>query len=154
MRARSLAIAAAVALAACGPPKPAELPHEPGVGDLSFRLTWSGQADLDLSVAEPNGEGISFAHPTAASGGTLDVDCNALPTMMCASPTENIFWPAGHAPRGIVRVRVRLTNSRRDPLPIAFTLVERRRGRIANSDTGAIGHFGDFWQMYVLEPAR
>ena len=32
----------------------------PGTGDLSFRLTWTGSADLDLYVRSPLGEQIYF----------------------------------------------------------------------------------------------
>ncbi|MCG6156639.1 tetratricopeptide repeat protein [Rubinisphaera margarita] len=41
------------------------------IRDLELRLTWSGDADLDLIVAEPLGTTCSFANPHTASGGAL-----------------------------------------------------------------------------------
>lgn len=37
--------------------------------DLSIRLSWSGSADLDLSVEEPNGTICSFDNPYSEAGG-------------------------------------------------------------------------------------
>lgn len=72
----------------------------PGTGDISFRLTWTGTADLDLYVLSPLGERVDFIRRRAASGGALDVDCNVHGTEPCAVPMENIFWPKRAAPPG------------------------------------------------------
>lgn len=70
-------------------------------GDVSFRLTWNGPQDLDLYVKEPDGTVIYYSNrgPTS-TGGQLDVDSNAGCSGPDQSPTENIFWPEGSAPRG------------------------------------------------------
>jgi len=61
----------------------------------------NGPQDLDLYVKEPDGTTISWTNrgPTA-TGGQLDVDSNAGCSGPDQSPTENIFWPVGSAPRG------------------------------------------------------
>jgi len=69
-------------------------------GDVSFRLTWTGPQDLDLHVIEPSGERIYYSNSTSATNGQLDVDSNAGCGSESPSPTENIFWPEGSAPRG------------------------------------------------------
>lgn len=98
----------------------------PGVGDLSFRLAWEGEADLDLYVLSPLGERIDFARRVAPSGGQLDIDCNVtrpervrapeggeglVPVKVrCPHPIENVFWPEGAAPPGAYGVQVLLAD--------------------------------------------
>ncbi|TWT59425.1 hypothetical protein Pan54_01310 [Rubinisphaera italica] len=41
------------------------------IRDLQLKLTWSGDADLDLIIQEPLGTECSFAQPHTASGGSL-----------------------------------------------------------------------------------
>lgn len=80
--------------------------QRPGTGDISFRLLWTGQSDLDLYVTSPLGERVDFVRRSAPSGGTLDIDCNvksAIETNICSEPMENIFWPKGTAPEGEYR---------------------------------------------------
>jgi len=69
-------------------------------GDVSFRLTWSGTQDLDLYVMEPNGEQICWGDPQSSTQGQVDVDSDHPCSNASSSPTENIFWPEGHAPHG------------------------------------------------------
>ncbi len=102
---------------------------KPGTGDISFRLHWEGDLDLDLHVVDPldRHTGMTvFAStgtpedqlsairealaarieaernggPDAPPAGILDVDCNASPNQICVRPIENVFWPAGTAPHG------------------------------------------------------
>lgn len=78
----------------------------PGTGDISFRLLWTGESDLDLYVRSPLGDRVDFVRRVSESGGTLDVDCNvanAIETNLCSEPMENIFWPRGSAPAGEFR---------------------------------------------------
>ena len=39
--------------------------------DVIARVTWTGQADIDLAVEEPSGTVCSLANPTTSGGGTL-----------------------------------------------------------------------------------
>ena len=77
-----------------------------GTGDVQVTLRWNGSADLDLHVTDPDGAEIWFGAPSAASGGTLDVDANAGCEEQMLRPVENIFWPDGAAPHGAYRVSV------------------------------------------------
>ena len=93
----------------------------PGTGDISFRITWSGTADLDLYAVSPLGERLSFIRKEVDSGGVLDIDCNARPdptiegaehiVWLCPKPMENIFWPRGDAPEGTYKYWIVLADT-------------------------------------------
>jgi len=84
---------------ACSEPSCLELLDESTCNGISgadgsprFNLTWSGSADLDLYVTDPNGETISYLATSSNSGGVLDVDC----TGNCpGGNSENITWENG-----------------------------------------------------------
>ena len=73
-------------------------------GQVQISLIWDNINDLDLSVVCPSGERISFDNKLSACGGQLDVDMNEAPTS--EQPVENIFWPAGAAPKGEYKVLI------------------------------------------------
>jgi len=75
-------------------------------GDIQFSLMWRDINDIDLHCIDPKGEEIWFNHTRSASGGRLDVDANAGPPYTTV-PVENIFWPAGGAPRGTYTIDIR-----------------------------------------------
>lgn len=114
----------------------------PGTGDVSFRLSWSGPADLDLHVEDPAGEELSFVKRWSESGGVLDIDCNSGPEDICRHPMENIYWPPGVAPEGRYRYRVEFFQSLEKVEDVTFelevrcgeTVVERRAGRLSTSE--------------------
>jgi hypothetical protein len=76
-----------------------------GTGDVQVSVSWSGASDVDLHVIDPNNEEVYYAHRTAASGGTLDLDSNA-GCSIDNTNNENIVWPVGSAPAGTYTVRV------------------------------------------------
>ena len=67
-------------------------------GALAITLTWDNEADLDLHVVEPGGEGLYWGH-VASAAGVIDVDSNQSCTID-GRRTERAFWataaPAGH----------------------------------------------------------
>ncbi|MEE2747333.1 MAG: hypothetical protein VX473_02565 [Candidatus Thermoplasmatota archaeon] len=73
-------------------------------GQVQVSLIWDNKNDLDLSVICPSGERISFDNKLSSCGGQLDVDMNESPTS--EQPVENIFWPAGRAPKGEYKVLI------------------------------------------------
>lgn len=77
--------------------------HHVGSGDVQISVSWNGASDVDLRVTDPSGELVYFDNPTSESGGTLDLDSNASCTIDGVN-SENIVWPAGHAPRGDYKV--------------------------------------------------
>ncbi len=77
--------------------------HHVGSGDVQISVSWSGASDVDLRVTDPSGELIYFDNPSAASGGTLDLDSNASCTIDGVN-SENVVWRSGHAPRGEYKV--------------------------------------------------
>ena len=66
---------------------------------MQVTLEWTGDADLDLHVIDPDGFEIYFGAPTSPSGGSLDTD--KIPDCDDGGPHfENVFWPEGGAPSG------------------------------------------------------
>lgn len=110
-----------------------------GTGDVQVTLRWSGTADLDLHVTDPNGEEISFLATTSSSGGQLDVDC--IPGTSCAADgphVENVFWPTGGAPSGDYSAFARNLGETTD-----FTLTVLVGGEEVTSDGGSLGSGAD-----------
>jgi hypothetical protein len=77
--------------------------HQVGTGDVQVSVSWSGASDVDLRVMDPSGDLVYFGNPASASGGALDLDSNAGCTLDNVN-SENIVWPAGHAPHGDYKV--------------------------------------------------
>jgi hypothetical protein len=77
--------------------------HHVGSGDVQISVSWTAASDVDLRVTDPAGELIYFDNPTSESGGTLDLDSNASCTIDGVN-SENVVWPAGHAPHGDYKV--------------------------------------------------
>lgn len=102
---RLVSVGVVLLVAAC-----ASTAVRPGTGHLTFRLTWTGSADLDLYAQSPLGERVHFLHRKVDSGGTLDIDCN-VGEFLCPDPMENIFWPRGGAPAGIYKYWVVIANA-------------------------------------------
>jgi hypothetical protein len=73
-------------------------------GDVRVSLIWNTRNDLDLHVVAPSGEEIYYGHKSSRCRGELDVDMNVRGDS--TKPVENIYWPAGGAPRGKYRVFV------------------------------------------------
>ena len=135
----------------------------PGTGDISFRLTWSGIADLDLYVKNSLGERVDFIFRRVDSGGMLDVDCNVrsdpgsvmkdADAGLCPRPMENIFWPKGDAPPGAYTFWVVVAN----PEGLEETdeyLVEVRLGKkVVQKHSGTIADLSlsPFVAEYVLK---
>jgi Tfp pilus assembly protein PilZ len=113
----------------------------PRTGDISFRLEWAGEADLDLHVIEPDGFHLEFRRRESPSGGALDIDCNGRPDRICADPIENVYWPVGRAPSGRYVAWVELFNTDVVLASIDYTLrvflgdrpVEEHRGAVSPS---------------------
>jgi len=128
---------------------------QPGVGDISFRLAWEGEADLDLYVFSPLGEQIDFLHREVPSGGRLDIDCNVtvleeqpLPggqstlkplKLRCPRPLENVFWPSGSAPGGAYGFQVLLADGGGAAASDGFTLEVRFGPTVVVRFEGEVG---------------
>ena len=126
-----LAAAIVATFSAC-----ASIPAGPGDGDISFRLIWTGSADLDLYVVSPRGERVDFTMRSVGSGGTLDVDCNVR-NNQCPAPMENVFWPRHMAPQGEYRYAVNdATEQGIVPDAGAWVLEVRVLGRVVKQHSG------------------
>lgn len=145
---------------------------QPQTGDVSFRLRWTGEADLDLHVVDPNDRhtgvplGLNDPSPGAliraaeemaardredpdAPKGILDVDCNASPDAMCPRPIENVFWPVGTAPEGRYEVWIHLFQKLGDDTEVPFTLEVRRGERVVETFSGQVDDSSRHSPRYV-----
>ncbi|HEX9644881.1 MAG TPA: bacterial Ig-like domain-containing protein, partial [Acidimicrobiia bacterium] len=72
-----------------------------GTGDVEVFLQWTGPADMDLWVTDPDGCQVKWSRTSCPSGGTLQVDvvpaCNSSITDI---HVEQIYWPEGGASAG------------------------------------------------------
>lgn len=110
----------------------------PQTGEISFRLTWTGRADVDLYVTSPLDERVYFLRPSSESGGLLDVDCN-YGDNDCPAPMENIFWPRGGAPAGEYRYWA-LVADHATVSPADRYRIEVRLGRrVVRAHEGSVG---------------
>ena len=113
-----------------------------GTGDVQVNITWDSRADVDLHVVDPLGEEVYWAHKTAVSGGTLDLDSNA----RCSSDgprAENIFWASGLiAPHGDYLVRVDYWSNCAD-VKTNYVVTVNARGKAPQVLTGFFTGSGD-----------
>lgn len=107
-----------------------------GTGDVAFRLTWRGISDLDLVVVDPNDNCIFYGNRQPASGGILDVDCNA-GAVPCERPIENVYWPSASAPAGTYKVWVHAHSLLPAEAPLEYELQVLRGDRAIFETTGA-----------------
>ena len=91
----------AVGPAACHPLVP--VPVEPG--DVEVTVSWDTAADLDLHVADPNGDEVYWGSEVVDSGGVLDRDAG-FPCHSAPIRNEHITWALGTPPPGSYEVRV------------------------------------------------
>jgi len=110
----------------------------PGTGDISFRLHWQGEEDLDLHVEEPSGAAIYFMHRKTESGGELDVDCNSAPDRICWAPIENVYWPVGKAAEGSYTYWVEMFQHPQAQPAVPFTLEVLLGKKVVHKETGTV----------------
>lgn len=132
----------------------------PGTGDISFRLLWTGESDLDLYVVSPLDERIDFVRRASASGGLLDVDCNvrtAIETNICSEPMENIFWPKGKAPVGEYRFWTFVSDAHGLKDEDVFKLEIRKGRNVVRTEVGRVIDLRDeppIWTIDYEGPSR
>jgi hypothetical protein len=113
---------------------------ELGTGDVQATLRWTGDADLDLHVIDPEGFEIFFGDARSPSGGELDVDmvpgCSE-----SSSYVENIFWPEGGSIPGVYQAFV-VDFDNGCGVPGTYVLELRIDGVVVASDSGTLGIAG------------
>ena len=76
-----------------------------GFSDVQVTVSWDTDADLDLHVADPNGDEVYEGTWVIESGGELDVESGDF----CSGPpirNEHVAWTGGTPPPGLYEVRV------------------------------------------------
>ncbi len=111
-------------------------------GDVQVTLEWTGLADLDLFVTDPNGAQVGYDNKTVASGGELDVDARARCPRAPATVrnVENIVWKT-NPPTGSYRIAVdHYNHCEGGNGPVAYTVTLRRDGQVVGTPwTGTVG---------------
>ena len=101
-----LAVSAVDASGAVGPPTCHLVTNVPvGFSDVQVTVSWDSDADLDLHVADPNGDEVYEDAWVIESGGELDVESGDF----CSGPprrNEHVAWTGGAPPPGLYEVRV------------------------------------------------
>ncbi len=107
------AVSAVDSSGAVGPPECHTIvPLHVGAGEVEVTLSWDTDADLDLHVADPNGDEVYYGSEEVASGGTLDLDSFCGPRALIRN--EHVGWSQGTPPPGLYEVRVSHWGSRCD----------------------------------------
>jgi hypothetical protein len=75
------------------------------IRDCVVRVSWTGNADIDVSVEEPSGSVCSAAEPRTSSGGVNLGDAFSAGVESSAEASETYVCPTGFA--GTYRVRIR-----------------------------------------------
>jgi hypothetical protein len=134
-------------------------------GDIEVTLAWNSHNDLDLSCVDPHGERIFYGHKHSRSGGELDVDANFL-APFTDEPVENIYWPFGHALKGLYTIQINHyeNHSGNEPTPYRVVVLERGhlhqfRGVIWPKETKTIYQFdtstsGSAWNSLAVSLLR
>lgn len=92
-------------------------------GVFTATLNWSGDADLNLFVREPNGRVVSWSSPRLPSEGTLQIDSNTNCETPTSQPVEHIYYPSTVAiPDGDYTVWVWYQNVCSMGSPVPFSL--------------------------------
>ena len=130
----------------CRPPEPPARPVQPPpspdaqraeqrgahTGRLQIILAWDDRNDLDLHVICPDNQHLYFQHRRAC-GGELDLDANADPRRLTATPAEHAFW--ADPPQGTYKVIVD-PYGMRDGTRSAFRVTVRQEGRPDQTQEG------------------
>ena len=101
-----LEVSAVDAGGAVGPPECHVVENIPvGFGDVQVTVSWDSDADLDLHVADPNGDEVYRRSFVVESGGALDRWAGEF----CSADgirNEHVVWSGGTPPPGLYEVRV------------------------------------------------
>ncbi len=115
-----------------------------GLGVVEIVLEWSGSADLDLWVTDPNGETVRY-DSDASTGGHLDDDANKDCEASAPSPPETIAWPAGAAPLGEYTITVDYWTEC-GAGAVNFTVTATVNGEVVFSDSGNLAGSGESYE--------
>ena len=102
---------------------------EIGTGDLEIAVSWDNDADLDLHVADANGDEIYWGQDMVDSGGELDLEAST-DCIADGARTEHVAWTGGTPSPGTYVVRVNYWSDCGGPEPnyvVNITLNGERR---------------------------
>lgn len=113
---------------------------------LRFAVSWSGPADIDLAVTDPNGDRISWEAPTSPGGGVRDASRgNDFCVALSEQPQEIITWEA-NAPIGDYDILASIGQPCDAPLPLTLTITIEENGQVVATDQFEIQEIGQYYQ--------
>ncbi|MCE2470518.1 MAG: pre-peptidase C-terminal domain-containing protein [Anaerolineae bacterium] len=124
----------------------AEVPDQLLLGaGIEVSLSWTGAADLDLEVRDPEGRTLFWNSRTTDNGGSFGFDANGLCAVISESPEEAATWQPGFLPTGSYEIIVYYEQAC-DPLTatVPFSVDVEVNGVLSGTiaDTLAPGVFG------------
>jgi hypothetical protein len=116
--------------------------------DFAVELHWEGPADLDLIVAAPDGQRITYASPRVG-GGALVLDANGFCHRSGGSPVEQVVFPAWASQSGMYYVIISYALvCENNPAPVEWQVTVRNGdttsayiGQIAPGEVAPVGRF-------------
>ncbi|WP_342110905.1 hypothetical protein [Methylobacterium sp. SI9] len=134
------------------PPTPLPLPERTKRGKLEISLIWSGQTDLDLIVACPDGTKLTQDRLNKYNcGGEFVVDMNHA-EKRSQTPIEHVIWEREEdALPGSYRIQVNPydTNGQR-AATVPFEIVISRNGQPVKRQSGTARHFSPLELIDVM----
>ncbi len=91
-------------------------------GSIEVLLTWFTNADLSLSVRDPNGETVYDDNTQSRSGGIQAAAGNVGCTAPTTAPVSYIYWPPNRLVPGIYEIEVWYQGTCDDTTPVNFNL--------------------------------
>ena len=106
---------------------------------MSFALTWSAAADLDLEVRDPIGGSLYWETPTVNSGGSMTPNANqGCVNVNTDNPTETASWSPGGVPTGSYEILVYYQQTCAGDAPVSFTVQPTLDGEALPEITGSM----------------
>jgi hypothetical protein len=124
-----------------------------GSGDVEVFLQWTGPADLDLWVTDPDDCVTYYGFEGCESGGDLVVDqipgCGSSTT---AIHVEQVFWPDGEAPSGNYVARAHAYYLCDPSFTTNWTMTIYVNGSLAHQVNGTFTSDDDFQERVFTVP--
>lgn len=118
---------------------------------LSFALSWSAAADLDLEVRDPVGGSLYWETPTVNSGGSMSANVNqGCVNVVSDNATETASWSPGGVPTGSYEILVYYQQACGGDAPISFTVQPTLDGEALPAITGSIAPEQTFTTRVVI----
>ncbi len=106
---------------------------------LTFTLSWSASADLDIEIRDPVGGSLYWQTPSVLSGGSLGANVNqGCVNVVSENATETATWSPGGIPTGSYEILVYYQQPCAGTAPVSFTVDVRLDGDSLTPISGTV----------------